>query len=58
MNREERVRILIDYLKKENTGYALLADPVDYTGRRRLLRRLMNVRARQIRSIPGSRMNC
>ena len=27
MNREERVRILIDYLKKENTGYALLADP-------------------------------
>ena len=44
MNREERVRILIDYLKKENTGYALLADPVDYTGRRRLLRSLMNVR--------------
>ena len=26
MNREERVRILIDYLKKENTGYASLAD--------------------------------
>ena len=44
MNREERVRILIDYLKKENTGYALLADPVDYTRRRRLLRSLMNVR--------------
>ena len=44
MNREERVRILIDYLKKENTGYASLADPVDYTGRRRLLRSLMNVR--------------
>ena len=44
MNREERVRILIDYLKKENTGYASLADPVDYAGRRRLLRSLMNVR--------------
>lgn len=44
MNREEQVRILIDYLKKENTGYASLADPVDYTGRRRLLRSLMNVR--------------
>ncbi len=40
----QECRILIDYLKKENTGYASLADPVDYTGRRRLLRSLMNVR--------------
>lgn len=44
MDREERVRILIDYLKKENTGYKSLPDPVDYTGQRRLLRSLMNVR--------------
>ena len=28
----------------KNTDYASLADPVDYTGRRRLLRSLMNVR--------------
>lgn len=35
MNREEQVRILIDYLKKENTGYASLADPVDYTGEKK-----------------------
>ena len=58
MNREERVRILIDYLKKENTGYALLADPVDYTGRRRLLRSLMNVRWPGEADPEYTRMNC
>lgn len=44
MTREERVGRLIDYLKNENEGYASLLEPVDYYGKRRLLRSLMNVR--------------
>ncbi|MGN1166517.1 MAG: protein-ADP-ribose hydrolase [Lachnospiraceae bacterium] len=44
MTREERVGRLIDYLKNENEGYASLQEPVDYYGKRRLLRSLMNVR--------------
>lgn len=44
MTREERVNRLIDYLKKENDGYAALQEPFDYQGKRRLLRSLMNVR--------------
>lgn len=44
MTREKRVRSLIEYLKKENDGYASLKEPVDYFEKRRLLRSLMNVR--------------
>lgn len=44
MTREERVSSMIAYLKGENKGYESLQEPVDYTGKRRLLRSLMNVR--------------
>lgn len=44
MTREERVTDLIYYLKNENEGYAAIQEPVDYNGKRRLLRSLMNVR--------------
>ncbi len=44
MTREERVSSLIDYLKKEDDGYATLVEPVDYHEKRNLLRSLMNVR--------------
>lgn len=44
MTREERVSRLIDYLKKENDGYASIMEPVDYHEKRNLLRSLMNVR--------------
>lgn len=44
MTREERVSSLIDYLKHEDYGYAALQEPVNYEGKRRLLRSLMNVR--------------
>lgn len=44
MTREERVSSLIQYLKKENDGYASLGEPVNYEAKRRLLRSLMNVR--------------
>ena len=44
MTREERVRSLIEYLKKENPGYASLPEPVNANEQRRLLRSLMNTR--------------
>lgn len=44
MTREERVDSLVAYLKRENEGYAAIQSPVDYDGKRRLLRSLMNVR--------------
>ena len=44
MTREERVESLIEYLKKENAGYASIQEPVNYQEKRRLLRSLMNVR--------------
>lgn len=61
MNREEQVRILIDYLKKENTGYASLADPVDYTGRKKTSKKSYEcplARARHIQEYTRSRMTC
>ena len=44
MTREQRVRSLINYLKKENDGYASIMEPVNYHEKRNLLRSLMNVR--------------
>lgn len=44
MTKEEKVSRLIQYLKEENPGYAAIAEPVDDTGSRRLLRSLMNTR--------------
>lgn len=44
MNREEQIDYLIRELKKEGSGYEALQDPVNLTGKRRLLRSLMNVR--------------
>lgn len=44
MTREERVSALINYLKHEDHSYASLQEPVNYDGKRRLLRSLMNVR--------------
>jgi len=44
MTREEKVRSLIEYLKKENAGYATLPEPVSAYEQRRLLRSLMNTR--------------
>ncbi|MGN1266751.1 MAG: protein-ADP-ribose hydrolase [Dorea sp.] len=44
MTREERVESLINYLKKEDAGYASIQEPVNYSEKRRLLRSLMNVR--------------
>ena len=44
MTRQERVSRLIDYLKKENDGYASIMEPVNYHEKRSLLRSLMNVR--------------
>lgn len=44
MTKEKRVKSLIEYLKKENDGYASLQEPAGYTEKRRLLRSLMNVR--------------
>ena len=43
-SREERVKNLIEYLKKENPGYASLQEPVSAHEQRRLLRSLMNTR--------------
>ena len=44
LSREERVKSLIEYLKKENPGYASLPEPVNSHEQRRLLRSLMNTR--------------
>ncbi len=44
MTREDRVESLIHYLKNEKEGYESVREPVDYEGKRRLLRSLMNVR--------------
>lgn len=44
MTREERVDRLIEYLKNENVNYSTLHEPLDYSGKRRLFRSLMNVR--------------
>lgn len=44
MNREEKVEYLVEQLIQENPGYASIQYPVDFTGKRRLLRSLMNVR--------------
>lgn len=44
ISREERVRSLIAYLKKENPGYAAIPEPVNEYESRRLLRSLMNTR--------------
>lgn len=44
MTREERVSRLIGYLKNENVNYSTLKEPLDYNGKRRLFRSLMNVR--------------
>ena len=44
ISREERVRSLIAYLKKENPGYAAIPEPVNEYESRRLLRSLMNAR--------------
>ena len=41
MTREQRVRSLINYLKKENDGYASIMEPVNYHEKRNLLRSLM-----------------
>ena len=44
MTREQKVSMLIQYLKQENQGYASIPDPIDEGEQRRLLRSLMNVR--------------
>lgn len=44
MTREERVDSLIHFLMHEREGYEALQEPVNYEGKRRLLRSLMNVR--------------
>ena len=44
MTREERVDSLIHFLMHEREGYEALQKPVNYEGKRRLLRSLMNVR--------------
>lgn len=44
ISREERVRSLIEYLKKENPGYASIPEPVSSNEQRRLLRSLVNTR--------------
>lgn len=44
MTREERVESLVDFLKHEKEGYKAVQEPVNYEGKRRLLRSLMNVR--------------
>lgn len=44
ISREERVKSLIEYLKKENAGYASIQEPVNAVEQRRLLRSLMNAR--------------
>lgn len=44
MTREERVESLVDFLMREGKGYKAIQEPVDYEGKRRLLRSLMNVR--------------
>ena len=44
MNREERLNILIDGLRKESCKYAQLSIPNDVTDKQKLLRALMNVR--------------
>lgn len=44
MTREERVDSLVRYLKNENESYQALPEPVNYAGKRRMLRSLMNVR--------------
>ena len=44
MTREEKIDWLIQYLKKENAGYAAIQEPVNLVEKRRLLRSLMNVR--------------
>ena len=44
MNREERLNILIDGLRKESCEYAQLSIPDDVTDKQKLLRALMNVR--------------
>ena len=43
MTREQKVSMLIQYLKHENQGYASIPDPIDEGEQRRLLRSLMNV---------------
>ena len=44
MTRQERVESLVHILKHEREGYEAVPEPVDYEGKRRLLRSLMNVR--------------
>lgn len=44
MTREEKIDWLIQYLKKENAGYAAIQEPVNLVEKRRLLRSLINVR--------------
>ncbi len=44
MTNQERVESLIAYLKREDAGYETIQEPVNYEGKRRLLRSLMNVR--------------
>ena len=44
MTRQERVESLVHFLKHEREGYEAVPEPVDYEGKRRLLRSLMNVR--------------
>ena len=44
ISKEERVKSLIEYLKKENAGYASIQEPVNAVEQRRLLRSLMNAR--------------
>lgn len=44
MTKEQMTEYLIEELKAENEGYSPIAQPVDETEKRRLLRSLMNVR--------------
>lgn len=44
ITREERVESLVHFLMQEREGYKAVMEPVDYEGKRRLLRSLMNVR--------------
>lgn len=44
MTKEEKIDWLIQYLMKENPGYAAIQEPVNSEEKRKLLRSLMNVR--------------
>ena len=60
MTREERVESLVDFLKHEKEGYKAVQEPVNYEGKRRLLRSLMNVRwpGRRQRDFLRCRTSC